>query len=118
MRHQLLISLIFPLFMAACDDVEPAQTDELAFQRAWAQSWCERQEECALADFEAKWTDVTECTDAKANLAEFNGSWGDLICGDFDKAAGDTCVTSVRGLTCEAWSDEDWQTECLLVYGC
>lgn len=104
--------------LGACDSVEPTQSGETEFQQSWASTWCDRQEECALADFELAWQDKEACKDAKTNLAEFNSDWDDLVCGDFSRSAGATCLQAMRSLACDDWSDDDWRSECSLVYGC
>ena len=106
------------LLIASACKTEPTSSEETAFKKQWATSWCERQKECAAGDYTTMWQDDAECIEKKSEDADFNAYWGDLLCGEFNQSAGNSCIAAMNNLACDDWTTEDWRSECELTYGC
>ncbi|MBA2321872.1 MAG: hypothetical protein H0V89_12050 [Deltaproteobacteria bacterium] len=103
---------------SGCNGTKEESPEELAFQRDWAAGWCDRQAECAQADYDSQWQDNEECIDNKSTDAEFNSAFGDILCGDFDAGNTQACLDAMDDADCADWSNNEWRNECGLVYGC
>jgi hypothetical protein len=119
-RTMCVTALVLPLLLGGCDGkgAVSSEIDEQDFPAEWAAVWCDRQEECAAADFESSWSSTQECEDEKGDDAEFATDWGDLFCGSYDSSAASECLTTVQTMGCDDWANEEWRNECDRVYGC
>lgn len=98
-------------------DPGESNPDEAAFPALWASAWCDRAYECDQGNFESSWSSHDDCVADKSGDAQFTSDWQDLICGDFDPAAAEACISAINDGDCGDWADDDWKGECQAVYG-
>ncbi len=86
------------------------------FPAEYAETWCDRYEECEADDFERVWEDQESCQDDIDAAAELWLDFADLGGETYDESKGYDCVKEVRqadcsdigdnDVSCDLWSDE------------
>lgn len=108
--RQLLRLLILPAM--ACGP-EPHSSE--AFQDDFARVWCDRQEECALGEFERKYSSGDDCVAEKADDLGIP-HWEEGC--DPDEEQADACLDYLFETDCAGWDDHHVDDACEDVYRC
>jgi hypothetical protein len=91
----------------------PDDPDE--FEAAFADVWCERQEQCALGDFERDWTSMEECVADRADDPHLPDD--DQGC-DIDDDGVDRCLEYLRETDCAGFEGKEIEEACRDAYAC
>ena len=89
--------------------------DEAAFESEFAARWCDRQEECALGDFEREWSSMSDCVDDKEDDLHIP-RW-DEGC-DLDRDGAGACLDYLRTTDCAGFDHDDIDEACEDAYDC
>ena len=100
------------LALGACG---PPVRDEEAFEAEFAVRWCERQEECALGDFERDYSSIDDCRGEKEDDLHIP-HWEDGC--EVDRDGATACLDYLRDTDCEGWEGHDIEEECEDAYDC
>ena len=99
MRNLILAPLA--LFLVACT------ISEDDFPAEYAETWCDRYEECEADDFDSIWGDQESCQDDIDAAAELWLDLADLGGETYDESKGYECVKEVRQADCDDIEDND-----------
>jgi hypothetical protein len=90
--------------------------DGQAFAAEFAARWCEREEECALGEFQRHYSSLDDCLDSKEDDLHLPG-WDDDDC-DIDPDGSSECLDYLRSTDCEGWEGKEIEDACEHAYDC
>jgi hypothetical protein len=93
----------------------PPVGDPEAFEAEFAARWCDRQEECALGEFERHFSSFDDCVDDKEDDLDIP-AW-DAGC-EVDRDGGTRCLEYLDDTDCAGWEDKRIEEECVDAYDC
>ncbi len=93
----------------------PPVGDEDGFEAEFAVRWCDRQEECALGEFEREFSSIDDCRSDKDDDLRIP-NW-DQGC-ELDRDGATACLDYLRATDCEGWESKELEEECADTYDC
>ena len=109
-----MVRSIRPLLLLALGCGNP-YADESAFEAEFAARWCDRQQECALGEFEREFASFEDCADEKEDDLDIP-FWEDGC--EIDPDGAEECLEWIRATGCADWKHDELEDECREAYDC
>ena len=85
--------------------------EEEDFPAVYADTVCDRIEECDKGAYENLYDDAEECQDQWADGAEFWMDAADLLGGDYDPEAARECINAIKDADCGDFETGDYECD-------